>query len=527
VEVPGNLSRGELARLIPALGDHLPAILNEVREQFRTQWPEYAEFLAHEEAEVSTAAEAFLTRLVELAEAEEAPGDPDEAPPHIALFEGIGRMQCREGKDLSTLLAAYQVGGRVAWRHVSRAALEYAVEPAGLVALAEAVFAFVDQLSAASARGYVWEQSEAVAERERCRDELVDLLLSGRADLAAVRLAAMRAGWVLPSQAAVILIDPENPIGQTFLSRFDSACLPIRRRNQLGAIVPDPAGPGRRARLAQALRGARAVVGHTVGLEALPASSLIAQTAAELQRAGVLNEDPVFAEEHLDAILVHRDPRLLAALRRRVLAPLDDQPAATRDRLIETLTSWLRRFGDRRAMAAELHVHPQTVRYRMTQLHLVFGSTLDAPDERARLVLALAWSRPSPSPSNRARTSPSTRSRPSPSKRSTSPRELTERPSTSPRELAERPSTSPRELAERPSNTAGDTGSGRSANRIPDSGVPDRSANSSANASHVAAANRSASGKRAGSTLTPRNNIPSHPIAPTAKGAPGANGRIG
>src|SRR5262245_36422695 len=421
VEVPGNLSRNELARLIPALGDHLPAILNEVREQFRSQWPEYAEFLAHEETEVTTAAEAFLTRLVELAEVTQEPAEADEAPPHIALFEGIGRVQCREGKDLSTLLAAYQVGGRVAWRHVSRAALEYAVEPAALAALAEAVFAFVDELSAASARGFVWEQSQAVAERERRRDELVDLLLSGRADLPAVRVAAMRAGWVLPTQAAVILIDPDNPIGQTFLSRLDSACLPIRRRNQFGAIVPDPAGPGRRTRLSQALRGARAVVGHPVGLEALPASAMIAQTAAELQRAGVLDEDPVFAEEHLDAILVHRDPRLLAALRRRVLAPLDDQPAATRDRLIETLTPWLRHLGHRRAMAAELHVHPQTVRYRMTQLHLLFGSTLDAPDERARLVLALAWSRPPPTarPSPDARPSPSTRRGPAPSKRST------------------------------------------------------------------------------------------------------------
>ena len=389
MEVSESPSRSELARLVPALSDHLPAILNEVREQFRSQWPEYAEFLAHEETEVTTAAEAFLTRLVELAEPREEAADA-EAPPHIALFEGIGRLQCQEGKDLSTLLAAYQVGGRVAWRHVSRAALDFDVEPAALAALAEAVFAFVDQLSAASARGYVWEQSEAVAERERRRDELVDLLLSGRADLPAVRVAAMRAGWVLPSQAAVILIDADNPIGQTYLSRLDRSYLPIRRRNQVGAIVPDPAGPGRRTRLSQALRGAVAVVGHTVSLENLPASALIAQTAAELQRSGVLLEDPVFAEEHLDAILVHRDPRLLAALRRRVLAPLDDQPAATRDRLIETLTSWLRHFGDRRAMAAELHVHPQTVRYRMTQLHLLFGSTLDVPDERARLVLALA-----------------------------------------------------------------------------------------------------------------------------------------
>jgi hypothetical protein len=175
---------------------------------------------------------------------------------------------------------------------------------------------------------------------------------------------------------------------------LDSSCLPIRRRNLVGAIVPDPAGPGRRGRLAQALRGARAVVGHPVALEHLPASVLIAETAAELQRTGVLDDDPVFADDHLDAILVHRDPRLLAALRRRVLAPLDGQSASSRDRLIETLTSWLRHFGDRRAMAAELHVHPQTVRYRMGQLTTLFGAALDSPEERARLALALAWSRP-------------------------------------------------------------------------------------------------------------------------------------
>jgi hypothetical protein len=473
VDEPGNLSSGDLARLIPALGDRLPAILAEVRERFRSGWPEYAEFLEYEEAEVTAAAEAFLTRLVQVAEQTDESGAGAEQAPHIALFEGIGRVHCRESKDLSRLLAAYQVGGRIAWHHVSRAALELDVHPAGLAALAEAVFVFIDQLSAASARGYVWEQSEAVAERERWRDELVDLLLSGRSDLPAVRVAAMRAGWLLPTQAAVILIDPDNPIGQTFLSRLDSSCLPIHRRNQSGAIVPDPAGPGRRARLVQALRGGRAVVGHPVALEHLPASALIAQTAAELQRAGVLDEDPVFAEEHLDAILVHRDSRLLAALRRRVLAPLDNQPAATRDRLIETLTSWLRHFGDRRAMAAELHVHPQTVRYRMSQLHSLFGSTLDSPDERARLVLALAWSRPSPS------------------------------------------------------TATGEVGSKRSANRMASTGVADRSAISSANASRTPPAKRAVPGKNAGSTLTPRKSIPSHPIAPTANGAPGAKGSTG
>jgi len=385
---------------VPVLHDQLPVILDEVREQLRPDWPDYAAFLDHEQGEVTTAARAFLTWLVELAEMPD--GASLDAERHVGVFEGIGRVESREGRDLSSLLSAYQLGGRVAWRHVSRAALEIGVDPVALAALAEAVFVFVDQLSSASARGFVWEQSEAVAEREHLRDELVDLLLSGRADEPAVRGTAIRAGWTLPGQAAVVLISPDNPIGQTFLSRLDTLSLPVRRLGLLGAIVPDPAAPGRRGRLTRALRGAGAVIGHTVALPQLPASVSIAQTAAELQRAGVLADDPVFADEHLDAILVHRDPQLLAAVQRKVLAPLDDQTPASRERLTETLRAWLRHFGDRRAIASELHVHPQTVRYRMGLLHTLFGSTLDSPDARARLLLALAWSRPADDPLDRA-----------------------------------------------------------------------------------------------------------------------------
>lgn len=399
----GKIASDDLARLVALLNDQLPDILTEVRLQFQSGWPEYADFLDHEQNEVTTAARAFLTWLVEFAG---HPHDAEEAgePPHLAMFEVIGRIESREGHELSGLLSAYQVGGRVAWRYVSRAALELGVEPGPLVALAEAVFVFVDQLSAASARGFVREQSEVAAERERRREELVDLLLSARADQPALRSAALRAGWALPANAAIVLADPDNPIGQTFLSRLDTRSLPVRRPGLVGAIVADPTGPGQRTRLARALRGAGAVVGPPVPLAQLPASVPIAQTAAELQRRGVLTDDPVLAEEHLDAIIIHRDPWLLAALQRRVLMPLEDRPPASRERLVETLRSWLRHFGDHRAIAADLHIHPQTVRYRMGQLANVFGSTLDSPELRLQLLLALAFRDvgPLPTPQRRA-----------------------------------------------------------------------------------------------------------------------------
>ncbi len=185
------------------------------------------------------------------------------------------------------------------------------------------------------------------------------------------------------------MIDPDHEVGRTLLERLDDSCLRLRRGPMLVAIVPDPEGPGRRKRLVTALRGAGAVVGATVPVDRLPASVGVAEHAVRLRYT--LPDDPLFVDEHLDALVVHRDDLLLAALRRQYLAPLAALPESTRDRLIETLKSWLMNMGNRKAVADELHVHTQTVRYRLAQLRELFGAALDDPGTRAALLLALAW----------------------------------------------------------------------------------------------------------------------------------------
>nr|WP_296073409.1 helix-turn-helix domain-containing protein [uncultured Actinoplanes sp.] len=381
----------KLHEMLPVLFGRLPAMLDEVRVMLANGWPDYADFLAQEQDEVTGAAEAFMLWLIDMAE--HGTDRPRERPVgnQLQLFEEIGRVQWREGREVSTLLSAYQLGARVAWRYVSGAALETGVEPDTLAALAEAVFAFVDELSSASARGYVMEQSQSAAERELLRDELVELLLSDRSDSTAVRAAAIRAGWTVPREAAVILLTVNSPLSHEALNRLDGSCLLIRRRTLLGAIVPDPVHPGRRTRLTRLLAGTGAVVGHPVALEQLPVSIQFAELTARLRAGGILTDDPVFVEDHLDALIVHRDAKLLETLRQQTLAPLAPLPPAVRERLSETLSAWLRHMGDRQAVAAELHIHPQTVRYRMTQLHDAFGQALDDPVTRTRLTLALVW----------------------------------------------------------------------------------------------------------------------------------------
>src|SRR5579875_810748 len=254
----------DLATLVPTLNTELPAIVDEVLAMLRTERPEYAASLA-EDPEVMLTAEVALVHLVRLAERmPRRLGEPVEPLGADSAFEEIGRVEQREGRSLDSLLSAYRTGARVAWRRLSLRAVELGLEPAPLARLAEAVFVFVEELSSASARGYVDEQRASASERERLRGQLGELLLSGRSDTTVVRSTALQAAWPVPAEAALVLIDPVHGDHGALLSRLDAQCLPVRQSTLAGAIVPDPQAPGRHPAMAEALRGLGAVVGSAV-----------------------------------------------------------------------------------------------------------------------------------------------------------------------------------------------------------------------------------------------------------------------
>ena len=85
------------------------------------------------------------------------------------------------------------------------------------------------------------------------------------------------------------------------------------------------------------------------------------------------------------------DDAALADLRADVLAPLAGLRPSTAERLTETLREWLLHQGRREDVAQALHVHPQTVRYRMSQLRPLYGERLEDPDFVLALVVALGY----------------------------------------------------------------------------------------------------------------------------------------
>ena len=100
-------------------------------------------------------------------------------------------------------------------------------------------------------------------------------------------------------------------------------------------------------------------------------------------------ESLLVAERHKLSLLLGADRRLARDVAESALAPLASETELSRERLGSTLDAWLRHRGRTEAVAKALHVHPQTVRYRLARLRELFGSRLDDPDGRFELELAL------------------------------------------------------------------------------------------------------------------------------------------
>ncbi|MFJ3666719.1 PucR family transcriptional regulator [Streptomyces sp. NPDC090106] len=72
-----------------------------------------------------------------------------------------------------------------------------------------------------------------------------------------------------------------------------------------------------------------------------------------------------------------------------LLRPLYEHDATGRGDLVASLRAWLSRHGQWDAAAADLGVHRHTLRYRMRRVEEILGRSLDDPDTRMELWLAL------------------------------------------------------------------------------------------------------------------------------------------
>jgi DNA-binding PucR family transcriptional regulator len=97
----------------------------------------------------------------------------------------------------------------------------------------------------------------------------------------------------------------------------------------------------------------------------------------------------VRADEHLAELLLLGGAALTSRIAERRLGAFDGLTERAQERMRETALAYVRHGGNAVAMAAELHVHAQTARYRIARLRELLGDQLDDPDGRFELELAL------------------------------------------------------------------------------------------------------------------------------------------
>lgn len=376
------------SQVAAVLEPELPGLAEEILATIAREVPEYARpFEGSFGRGIRVGVSEALSRFASLIEDPQSGGGPGGD----VYFE-LGRGELRQGRSLDSLQAAYRVGARVAWQRISRAGEAAGLEPRVLYGLAEAIFAYIDELSAESVEGYAAEQSAREGAREvRRRRLLAALALDPALEPGELERLAGEADWPVPEAVAALLCEPG---GASRIARRLPVDAPAGRIEDLGClIVPDPDGPGVRAALMRACAEEPAALGPTVRPGAFARSLEEARAAWGAMEQGAIRAaggaGPLRSEDHLVDLVLHEGRARLERLAARLLEPLEDETEASRERLIETLASHLRHQGRVAPVAAELHVHPQTVRYRVNRLRELLGERLDDPDARFAIEAAL------------------------------------------------------------------------------------------------------------------------------------------
>ena len=377
--------RGLPVAVADLIEPELEAVTGEILATIAREVPEYARPLEGRFGHgISTGVGEALKQFVALIR------DPDAGRGlGREVYVGLGRGELRQGRTLDSLQAAYRVGARVAWRHLARVGRAAALDAEVLSLLAEAIFAYIDELSADSVEGYAAAQSEGEDMRRRRQRELVELLMrEPSAEPGDVRAAARASGWKLPRMLAVLACGEEDR--GTIARRLPADALHAELEEIGCVLIPDPSGPGRAGELDRAVKTRTAALGPScepVGARdswQLAKAGLRALESGAIRSQGLLRSEDRFAE-----LLLYEGSDLAARIATRRLACFDSLTDNARGRMQETALAFLRRRGNSVEMATELHIHPQTARYRVARLRELLGDQLDDPDARFELEIAL------------------------------------------------------------------------------------------------------------------------------------------
>lgn len=322
--------------------------------------------------------------------------------------------RAEEGVPVEVVLAAYHLGAQKVWELLAAEAGPDAV--ARLPELPVVMLRYLQRVVAAVAAGYLEARQTIHGEEDAARHTLLSALLNGTD----AQGTASRLGLHLPPAYLVLAVTMGAHPDET-TAGVDPAIAGRRKARRLltelerhtrtqilasltadGGIVllPWPVAPDQLGEsdwqeltaLVQALSksvGADVTAGVVCATPAgvAEAASLAGEVLATARACdrphGVYRLDDLLLEYQLSRPSAARDG--LAAL----LDPLADSPD-----ILRTIDAYLR-LGSRRPVAAHLHIHPNTVDYRLQKATVLTGLDPTRPADIPLLKAALSARRPS------------------------------------------------------------------------------------------------------------------------------------
>ena len=293
------------------------------------------------------------------------------------------RDRASEGMPLEDLLHAYRLGGRLGWLAIVEAAEPD--ERENLIVAAERLMHYVDAVSAAVAQAYLDERQQVVSEEERSARDLFDALLAGTLIDARLEAVAERRAFVLTEAYRPFVLRLPGSSSR----RHAEVASALRREHVLALTEGDRvAGLAPRAAEPPSPGKGLIVVGDVTARDGLGAAIDELRVIAELAESrGVRGR--VEPEEFALELLLLAAPRHATEIAHRVLDPLRTAEAGRSTELLTTIDAFLDCGLDRRRTAERLHVHPNTLDYRLKRIRELTDLDVRNPQHVALLVLAL------------------------------------------------------------------------------------------------------------------------------------------
>ncbi|MFD2688692.1 PucR family transcriptional regulator [Streptomyces phyllanthi] len=323
--------------------------------------------------------------------------DPDVGE-LAALYARLGAEAARRGRGVDRLQTALRLSSQVACRRFIKDAYRFGWPKETLSHLTDHLFELLARAADAGAQGYARQQGHMASDRERRRARLRDLLVREPASAPeAIAEQARSAEWKLPATLAVVALrpggSPLKPNGGTARSRI----LPPDVLADWDAptpylIVPDPDSPGGDWLPTLLRRLGPAAIGPTVPPARTATSLRWARHTIALVERGILDADrPARAADHTALLAGALTEDLIDTTASASLAPLLALPARRRTPLLVTLLTYLQ-CGDNAVLTGDrLHIHEQTVRYRLRRITELTGHPTHDPAHRLDLMLTLTW----------------------------------------------------------------------------------------------------------------------------------------